>query len=153
MYIEANDLDNINQSTLNAGQQKQHSSKHRLLFIITFQKTTLLVWYFWISATFDMINRGLLKRLSNNFEWFQSYLTDCSQSVKLENSVPDHIPLIYDVPQGSVLGPILFFLYSTPLASVKNKYHKYQSSCLICWWYSGLYTSNTQKCYKKLNYG
>lgn len=44
-------------------------------------------------------------------DWFGSYLKDRMQSVSFGNSVSDGHSPNYDVPQGSVLGPILFMLY------------------------------------------
>ena len=59
-----------------------------------------------------------------------SYLTSRSQAVSIQNSTSSFSNLSCGVPQGSVLGPLLFtLLYTTPLGSVisKNsiKYHLY----------------------------
>ena len=50
--------------------------------------------------------------------WFRSYLSDRSFCVKCsgEFSQPHHS--CYGVPQGHVLGPLLFSLYTTPLSSL-----------------------------------
>jgi len=45
-------------------------------------------------------------------EWFQSFLTDRTQAVSFQNVISELIPLRHGVPQSSVLGPLLFILYT-----------------------------------------
>lgn len=52
--------------------------------------------------------------LGTVFVWFQSNLRGSSQAVKIYHSKSDPILAIYGVPQGSVQGPILLYLYTTP---------------------------------------
>ena len=90
-----------------------------------------------LSAAFDPLDHPiLLKRLETTFgvrgtvlDWFVSYLSGHFQSVIVDGVVSASRPLVYGVPQGSVLGPVLFTLYSQPLSdviSVHNcDYHKY----------------------------
>ena len=47
-----------------------------------------------------------------------SYLSDRVQCIKFGSILSDAKKLLYGVPQGSVLGPILFSLYTTPLSKV-----------------------------------
>ena len=76
------------------------------------------------SAAFDTIDHKiLLNRLSYSFgisgtvfKWFISYLTNRTQSVSVGDLNSSPLPLKYGVPQGSVLGPILFTLYSQPVS-------------------------------------
>ena len=91
-----------------------------------------------LSAAFDTVDHSidLLTRLQNWFgldglslDWFSSYLSSRSQAVSINDSISAFSTLSCGVPQGSVLGPLLFTLYTTPLGSVisKNslKYHLY----------------------------
>ena len=61
--------------------------------------------------------------------WIASYLTDQTQKVKIGSSESSPLTLECGVPQGSVLGPILFILYTTPLGKICRKhgihYHLY----------------------------
>lgn len=43
--------------------------------------------------------------------WFDSYLSDKSVSVGIDDYVSSSVPLTYGMPWGSILGPILFSLY------------------------------------------
>ncbi len=49
--------------------------------------------------------------------WFESYLSNRTQSVQLNDTVSDKTSILYGVPQASVLGPILFNIYVNDLAS------------------------------------
>ena len=79
-----------------------------------------------LSAAFDTIDHGILiARLKNLFgvsdialQWFQSYLAGRSQSVVLKGVKSESAPLLYGVPQGSVLGPILFVDYVNPVHDI-----------------------------------
>ena len=79
-----------------------------------------------LSAAFDTIDHTiLLRRLGNWFgvsgkalDWFKSYLTGRSQKIKLGNCLSSRSDLSFGVPQGSVLDPLLFTLYTTPLSSL-----------------------------------
>ena len=76
-----------------------------------------------LSAAFDTIDHNILiKRLSlwygisgTALRWFSSYLTGRHQTA---NCFSAAIPISCSVPQGSVLGPLLFTLYTMPLSSV-----------------------------------
>jgi len=79
-----------------------------------------------VSAAFDTINHDvLISRLMNQFGvdggasgWLRSYLTDRSQCVKLGEHSSATTRCVSGVPQGSVLGPLLFTAYVSPVGHV-----------------------------------
>ena len=83
-----------------------------------------------LSAAFDIVShKFLLNHMKYWFgfggkilEWIEDYLSDCTQRVKIENSESKPVKLKYGVPQSSVLGPILFTLYTSPLSDICRKY-------------------------------
>ena len=78
------------------------------------------------SAAFDTIDHTILMRILGNWfgvsedalDCFKSYFTGRSQRIKLGNCLSSRSDLSFAVPQGSVIGPLLFTLYTTPLSSL-----------------------------------
>jgi len=79
-----------------------------------------------LSAAFDMIDHAvLLKRLTCGFgvtgivhSWIQSYLCGRYQSVRIGGHSSAVTSCSVSVPQGSVLGPLLFSIYTSPLGTI-----------------------------------
>ena len=105
--------------------------KDDILRAIDNQRITCLI-LLGLSAAFDTVSHPLLlNRLKHCFgiqgtvlRWFRSYMTDCSQKIALDDTnnnkaaVSDQAFLKQGIPQGSVLGPILFTLYTSPLSDI-----------------------------------
>ena len=62
-------------------------------------------------------------------QWVRSYLTGCSQLVEVNFVLATPQLLLCTVPQGSVLGPLLFTMYTTPFSLIITafglKHHRY----------------------------
>ena len=81
------------------------------------QKKIYVVVLLDISKAFDSIRHYLMIRKlrkagvsESACAWFESYLSQSQQVVKFQNTVSDPLPLT--VPQGSIMGPVLFTLYT-----------------------------------------
>ena len=155
-HIDQNSLDNHFQSAYKAG----HSTETALLKIkndihlnFAHGSATALVLLD-LSAAFDTIEHALLlERLSDIFglgesvlNWFASYLHGRTLSVKVKDTLSELIPLSFGVPQGSVLGPILFTMYTSPLSKLVSSYgslqhHLYADDTQI---YAAINRSNAQ---------
>ena len=127
-HLSGNNLLEIFQSTY----RQNHSSEIAVFSVLDSllgsadERLVSLVALLDLSAAFDTLDHPiLLKRLETTFDvrgtvldWFVSYLSGRFQSVIVDSVVSASRPLVYGVPQDSVLRPILFTLYSQPLSDV-----------------------------------
>lgn len=92
-------------------------------------KVSVLILLY-LSAAFDTVDHAiLLSRLENYIgfkgtvlQWLSSYLRGRSFSVSIGDCLSDEVSVLYGVPQGSVLGPLLYNLYMLPLGSIIRQY-------------------------------
>ena len=83
-----------------------------------------------LSAAFDTIDKDILfTRLQSYFgiggsalEWFISYMSERFMSVSIDNATSMSREVLYGVPQGSVLGPILYSMYTAPLSDIISSF-------------------------------
>ena len=83
-----------------------------------------------LSAVFDRIDHDiLLSQLCNVYgitgnaiDWFKSYLTGRIQRVVIEDSVSVDQDLDFGVPQGSVLGPRIYCMYTKPVSDIIQRH-------------------------------
>ena len=83
--------------------------------------------YLDLTKAFDCVNHQiLLHKLDhygvkdNAYQWFRSYLADRKQRVKFQGCLSDEKTINIGVPQGSILGPILFLIYFQDICTVSD---------------------------------
>ena len=132
-HLDKYNLSNPNQSAY----KPLHSTETALLKIhndicmsMDTGKTTALVLLD-LSAAFDTLDHSSIIELLSGWygisgtalNWVRSYLSNRVQMVKLLDKLVEPFKTDYGVPQGSVLGPLLFTLYTAPLSSVISRHH------------------------------
>jgi len=83
-----------------------------------------------LSAAFDTVDHNIhLHRIEHTYqlgsvalEWFRSYLFGCRQHVRTSSSSSGPAFIMCGVPQGSILGPILFLVYTADLLSMIERH-------------------------------
>ena len=106
------------------GFRKNHSTVHALHQSVQSISSTLakgkhvLGIFIDLSKAFDTLDHGILLEKLNRYgirgtalKLLESYLNNRGQYVSFNNTASEKLPILYGVPQGSILGPLLFLLY------------------------------------------
>jgi len=116
--------------------RKFHSTENALvkvyndLLVATDQGQVSALCLLDVTAAFDTVDHELLlMRLERSFgvqglalDWFRSYLTGRTYCVVFGGNTSSIIPVTCSVPQGSVLGPLLFILYPAELVKIATQH-------------------------------
>uniref|UniRef100_A0A669EEG1 Reverse transcriptase domain-containing protein n=1 Tax=Oreochromis niloticus TaxID=8128 RepID=A0A669EEG1_ORENI len=147
-------------SKLQSGFRKQHSAVTAATKVINDilvaldKKQHCASLFIDLSKAFDTVDHAILKHrllslgLSRHVvSWFTNYLSDRTQCIKCENLCSERLNIHTGVPQGSILGPLLFIMYINDLGqNVSNaSMHFYADDTVI---YS--FGSNLEKAIESL---
>jgi hypothetical protein len=151
-------------SPLQSGFRRSHSTTTAVLKVTEDIRMNLekgqatVVVFLDFSQAFDTVVRALLgHKLKNSYAFAEdackllgSYLFDRNQIVRTECAESEIKPTLCGVPQGSVVGPLLYICYSNDVCEVIQfcKFHAYADDLQL---YHSADVANLQRCYAEVN--
>ena len=92
----------------------------------------VLCVFFEFSKAFDTVNHAIFFQKLNHYgirgcalKWLERYLSNRTQYVSYNDATSKLATIKCGVPQGSILGPLLFLVYINDLKYVKVHHHSY----------------------------
>ena len=162
LYGFLNNFDIFN--PLQFGFRGKHSTNHALISMTEAIRNTVdngrygCGVFIDLKKAFDTVNHSILLKKMEHYgirgvalDWFTSYLSYRKQYISVNGRASDYLDICCGVPQGSVLGPLLFLIYINDLSNVSKplSFYLFADDTNIYFEASDLFTPETSPNYSE----